>query len=96
MKRLEGEPQYTDEGLSALIDAYYIDNPCGGTLHIVLDEGSVEDRSIQFCLGYCMSEGDYVAVAIALELLRRDQEQRDYLINLVPSLRRLRTTQESA
>lgn len=35
--------------LTELNETLYVDNPCGGPLHIVLDDGNLDDNSILFC-----------------------------------------------
>jgi len=53
-----------------LILEYYIDNSAGGALHIVLDDGNLEDRHIHWCLNNAIKENkDDRAKIIAEKLL---------------------------
>lgn len=65
-KMFDGEP-YLDE-LVALVKEYYKTNPAGGSLHIVLDDGNLEDNNISFCMGYAAAEEDEAGVQLAILL----------------------------
>ena len=62
--------------LCSLIESYYRFNPAGGTLHLVLDEGEVEDSSIDVCMELIREEQDYVAEAIAQMLYEFTEDER--------------------
>lgn len=59
-----------------MIQYYYSleGNGAGGNLHIVLDDGNIEDSSIDFCHGYASANGDEIGVGIAniLKLIPED------------------------
>lgn len=73
-----------------LLQAYYEmeGNSLGGSLHVVLDDGNVDDGTVEFCHSYAMREhelvgGHLVAVepdrlgaALALVLLAMSKTQR--------------------
>lgn len=48
------------EHLPFFIDYYYtvLENPTGGLLHIVLDDGNIEHGNIHYCMEECEKEGD--------------------------------------
>jgi hypothetical protein len=58
---------------------YYKENGAGGSLHIVLDDGNVEDSSVQFCIDYAKKNGDEVGVKLGEILLTMSKTQRDKL-----------------
>jgi hypothetical protein len=62
-----------------LVREYYKDNPCGGSLHIALDDGNLEDDCIRYCLEYAYQNHDSAGVELAKILLRMSLKQRDSL-----------------
>lgn len=62
-----------------LAKAYYHAHPAGGNLHIVLDDGNIEDSSVQFCLDRAREEGDGPGVELAEMLLKMSKTQRKKL-----------------
>lgn len=50
-----------------------------GSLHIVMDDGNLEDSNIQFCLDYALEEGDWDGVVLAYFLLKQSYEDREKL-----------------
>lgn len=48
----------------------------GGSLHIVLDDGNVEDHSVSFCRTWALERQDYFGAALANILLRMSRSQR--------------------
>ena len=52
------------------------ENNVGGCLHIVLDDGNVDDFSIQSCLDYAIKRSDFLAIEVAEVLLRMSKTQR--------------------
>lgn len=61
-----------------LVEAYYDkpNNGAGGNLHIVLDDGNVEDSHVEFCLNQARRYGDLDGVALAEILLKMSKTQR--------------------
>lgn len=59
-----------------LVEAYYVDHPTGGSLHIVLDDGNLADRHVEFCRDFARERGDARGVRIATALLRMTRTQR--------------------
>ena len=53
----------------AMKRTYYRREPCGGFLHIVLDDGNVEDSHVEFCRDEAREGGDEEAVVLAELLL---------------------------
>jgi hypothetical protein len=53
-------------------------NICGGNLHITLEDGNTDDGSIKFCLDNCIARKDFLGAYIAEELLKMDQDNRDF------------------
>ena len=63
--------------LCELIQEYYLDNSSGGTLHIVLDDGNLEEHHIQWCLDNSIKDGkDERAKVIAEKLLKATPAKR--------------------
>lgn len=54
-------------------------NDCGGYLHIVTDDGNLDDCYVRFCMDKARKGGDRQAVLIAEELLRWTMEEREGL-----------------
>lgn len=52
------------------------DNGVGGSLHIVLDHGMVDDGDIEFCRNQALRTGDTDGVQLADLLLRMSKTQR--------------------
>ncbi len=51
-------------------------NSCGGNLHIVLDDGNVDDHNVEFCRSQAQQAGDAEGVALAELLSRMSKTQR--------------------
>jgi hypothetical protein len=55
---------------------------CGGMLHIVLDDGNIDDDDLQWCIEYCNREENAnrhdktICLEIAHRLLNLNKEQR--------------------
>ena len=64
-----------------LVRAYYAKpgNEAGGNLHIVLDDGNVEDSSIRFCVEGSVREMDLDGVSLCQKLLAMSKTQRRVL-----------------
>jgi len=58
------------------VQAYYQNNPAGGNLHIVLEDGNVNDSHVQFCLEQASRKGDNEGVDLAQLLMRMTKTQR--------------------
>ena len=54
----------------------YARHPAGCCLHIVLDDGNVDDDSVRFCVGYAVGEGHTECEWLARILLRMSKTQR--------------------
>lgn len=69
---VERKDQPSVREVTALVNEFYGQdgNGAGGNLHIVLDDGNVENRSVEFCRGFAEERGDAVGVAMA-DLLTR-------------------------
>jgi hypothetical protein len=59
-----------------------LEQSAGGLLHIVLDDGNVEDEHIKWCIDYCNREENanrvdkYLCLEIAHKMLELDMNQR--------------------
>lgn len=56
--------------------SYIEANPIGGALHIVVDDGNLEDSSVAFCIDFALKEGDGYGAALALLMLHMSKTQR--------------------
>ena len=66
----------------AAIVQNYLDRPenvVGGNLHIVLDDGNLEDHHIQFCISRAAEAGDKEGIALGDALLELSMTQRKKL-----------------
>lgn len=65
--------------LHAAVSAYYSlpGNACGGLCHIVLDDGNVDDDSIDFCIVKCHEQHDWLGAAIMSALKDIPLEHRE-------------------
>lgn len=52
-------------------------NEVGGNLHIVLDDGNLEDKHILWCRARCMDIHDVLGVYICDNLLRMTYKERE-------------------
>lgn len=64
-----------------MIQKIYEIYPCGGALHIVLDDGNVEDRHIHWCMVYAIPEIEDSEVRelfekCAINLIKLDTERK--------------------
>ena len=71
----------TLQQVSELARAYLAKHMTGGALHIVLEDGNVEDDQVTWCDGYAAGLGDEEAqrLAAALRLLTEAQRRALYL-----------------
>ena len=64
-----------------LAKEYYLieGNSIGGSLHIVLDDGNIEDDNIKFCINYAKQNDDIKGVELAELILQCSYTQRKKL-----------------
>lgn len=63
---------------------YHACNPAWGSLHIVLDDGNVDDASVNCCLEHARDTGDIEGARLAEILLQLSKTQRLKLGNIQP------------
>jgi hypothetical protein len=56
------------------------ENSVGGSLHIVLDDGNVEDGHVEYCIEYAKEVGDVDGVKLGKILLKMSKTQRLKLV----------------
>lgn len=56
--------------------AYHQANPAWGALHIVLDDGNVRNKDVQFCIDSALEQGDVEGHELARLLLEMSVTQR--------------------
>lgn len=73
--------------MRGLIASYYKleGNICGGSLHVVLDDGNLETRSVQHCLEYATKQNDADGAFLADLLLRFTEAERAEMLGIDPS-----------
>lgn len=61
-----------------LVRTYYAKpgNGAGGCLHLVLDDGNIQDNHVEFCRDYARQENDDDGVILATSLLKMSLDQR--------------------
>ncbi len=57
-------------------------NECGGSLHVVLDDGNVNDSHVKFCIQYAKDNNDPGGVKLGETLLSMSKTQRRELANM--------------
>lgn len=64
----------------ALCQAYANENECGGNLHIILDDGNLENCNLDWCSGYCCAKGDQNGQDICnfLRFMKMEDRERIY------------------
>jgi len=55
---------------------YYSLHGAGGNLHIILDDGNIDDDDIEFCLQCSKNENDLEGIKLAELLLKMSKTQR--------------------
>lgn len=60
----------------------YRAKPENGSLHIVFDDGNVEDSNVDFCLQYALDVGDVEGASLAIVLRWMSKTQRGRLRKL--------------
>lgn len=78
---LPAPPPYDPENptVDSVIDrfaAYHADEPCWGSLHIVLDDGNVRDGDVDFCIAYAEELGDEEGAELGRILRKMSETQR--------------------
>lgn len=75
---LYSKPRITVPDALPLVRRYYAlrGNSNGGSLHIVLEDGNVEDGDIAYCMGWAERDSDHAGQALALVLRRMSKTQR--------------------
>ena len=58
-------------------------NEVGGNLHIVLDDGNLEDNDIAFCLVRCAINNDFLGYTICANLLHISYEEREEIYDKI-------------
>jgi hypothetical protein len=58
-------------------------NGAWGSLHVVLDDGNVEDQFVRFCINVALEEGDIEGAALGEILLTMSKTQRAKLPALI-------------
>jgi len=53
-----------------------VDTTCGGSLHIVLDDGNIEDADVRFCVEEAIKLNDRAGELLGRILLRMSRTQR--------------------
>lgn len=68
----------TVPGVLILVRKYYAlpGNMCGGNLHIVLDDGNINDGCVRFCIERATKAGDTFGAQLAEILLKCSVTQR--------------------
>lgn len=59
--------------------SYYTKNPVWGSLHIVLDDGNVEDQFLHFCIAHAEEKNDQEGAELGKILLQMSKTQRSKL-----------------
>jgi hypothetical protein len=81
---------HIEELLQDIAELYNL-NSVGGALHIVLDDGNLDDESIQFCLDTCEEHWSvrecssilYLTKSIGKRLLELTEEERRQIYDLI-------------
>lgn len=63
---------------------YLASNPAWGSLHIVLDDGNVDDASVNYCLEHARNVDDIEGARLAEILLQLSKTQRLKLGKIQP------------
>lgn len=72
-------PKPTVPEVLPLVRGYYSKNPVGGNLHVVLDDGNVDDSHVRFCIDQASAAGDTEGLRLGMLLLRMSRTQRKKL-----------------
>jgi hypothetical protein len=71
LDRIQITPELVDR-----FAAYYELNPTWGSLHIVLDDGNIENGHVEFCVQDALAHGDIEGALLAEILLAMTKSQR--------------------
>jgi len=63
---------------------YYEQECCGGNMHIVLDDGNINDSSVSWCAGLAHGRQDHEASDLANLMLMMTEKQRTRVYNSYP------------
>jgi hypothetical protein len=75
--QLEQARKLSIKGARAVVTSYYGQgNPTGGYLHVVVDDGNIDDENIEGCIEEAKTYGDDSAVAIGEMLLAFPLDER--------------------
>ncbi len=68
-----------------LIKNYYLkeNNTTGGNLHVVLDDGNMEDYFVKSCIKRAEKDNDIDGIKIGKELLKLSLEEREEIYNQI-------------
>lgn len=79
MSDMENKPTVPE--VLPIVKAYYAKpgNGVGGSLHIVLDDGNIDTKSVEFCKEYARQNNDSDGIALAELLLKMSYTQRKKL-----------------
>lgn len=58
---------------------YYMQHAAGGSLHIVLDDGNIDDRHVSFCITWAIEHDDPEGAALGVKLYMLSERQRKKL-----------------
>lgn len=58
-------------------------NGSGGSLHIVLDDGNLQDHHIQYCRDFASDRGDWRGAVLADKILALTRSQRHRLLRKI-------------
>jgi hypothetical protein len=58
---------------------YYRDNPCGGSLHVAVDDGNLEDLTLDLCENYALEDHDEAGMNLARMWKGLTLEEREAL-----------------
>lgn len=74
-RRIRENADWFDEFIG-IVKEYYKEELCGGSLHIVLDDGNISKDCVNWCAGYACGKGDDVGGNIANLMLHMTWRQR--------------------
>lgn len=72
-----------DEVLVLVRRYYHLEprNCCGGSLHVVLDDGNLGDADVLHCISWAETEGDPEGITLGLNLLELTEAEREELFD---------------
>ncbi len=66
-----------------MVRHYYQTECTGGTMHIVLDDGNLDDSDLYFCWGYANGVSDNEGADLATLMLAMTLKQREYVYDSI-------------